>query len=313
MSLVINELSLVSSDFGSREEGKSLMEDFIDCVTQFQRITADNKIVMVGGVSNIMLTKDYSIHNWQSDKGVDKKYKDKYRSILNRGEYIDCDTYWNREFRIKEYKEVNAVGCAIAYEEESYVVSFKNHDLWKRNQIAGKYYLLEENSLYEDAAVNNISCLEHLSGLEVERKNQAVQMITSGQDLWEKREELYPHLVFCERVKIQLYQDTERIHIQGIMNKLERLEEYFSSFDGNFDYKLLGHRARCESESVENNPDLREMRRFQTPYGDSRYFFWHISFSGKYPGRIHFLPDGENRVCIIGHIGHHLPTQKFRT
>lgn len=75
----------------------------------------------------------------------------------------------------------------------------------------------------------------------------------------------------------------------------------------------VGYGCRSESESVENNTELRSLRTFRTPYGKEEFFSWHISFAGNFPGRIHFIPDAEHKVGIVGYIGKHLPTGKFPT
>ena len=91
------------------------------------------------------------------------------------------------------------------------------------------------------------------------------------------------------------------------------LEDYFATYEGVFDKNEVGFGCRTESESVKKDKELNEYRKFVTPYGKEEYFYWHISFPGNYPGRIHFLPDPEHRVGIVGYIGKHLPTSKFST
>ena len=136
--------------------------------------------------------------------------------------------------------------------------------------------------------------------------------ITSGQDLWEKREKLYPNLIFCENVKDNLYQDSEKYHIMNVMTRLNRLQQYFSAYDGRYEPKKLGMNARTESDTVKKEPSLKNLRLFRKPDGSEEFFFNHIGFSGKYSGgRIYFLPDDANKKCFIGYIGRHLPTKKF--
>ncbi len=128
-----------------------------------------------------------------------------------------------------------------------------------------------------------------------------------------KREQLYPHLIFCKEVKRQLEEARVSIQIQTIMKRIQILEDYFATYEGVFDKNEVGFGCRTESESVKKDKELNEYRKFVTPYGKEEYFYWHISFPGNYPGRIHFLPDPEHRVGIVGYIGKHLPTSKFST
>ena len=148
--------------------------------------------------------------------------------------------------------------------------------------------------------------------VESEKRKQQL-IISSGSELWEKRKQLYPHLVFCESVKKQLEEARVSIQIQTIMKRIQILEDYFATYDGEFDKSKVGYGCRNESETVKNDRDLKECRKFLTPFGKEDFFYWHISFAGNYPGRIHFLPDAEHKVGIIGYIGKHLPTKKYST
>ena len=130
--------------------------------------------------------------------------------------------------------------------------------------------------------------------------------------MWEKREILYPNLVFCENTKFQLFEDSEKYHILAVMKRLERFQEYFSTCDNQYDPNKLGMNARTESDTVKSDDDLKKYRLFKMPDGNEEYFFDHVSFSGKYTGgRIYYLPDNKNKKCYIGYIGRHLPTKKY--
>lgn len=200
----------------------------------------------------------------------------------------------------------------MAYEWDSYIVSFLSSELWEKEWMEGKYISIDAE---EDEAVKVRNCgiLDHVDQLITsERKRQSL-IISSGTELWEKREQLYPHLIFCKEVKRQLEEARVSIQIQTIMKRIQILEDYFATYEGVFDKNEVGFGCRTESESVKKDKELNECRKFVTPYGKEEYFYWHISFPGNYPGRIHFLPDPEHRVGIVGYIGKHLPTPKFST
>ena len=144
------------------------------------------------------------------------------------------------------------------------------------------------------------------------QRERILEGISSGQDLWESREKLYPNLVLCNNVKDQLYHDSEKTHIFAVMKRLQHLQNYFSQHHESYNPDELGFDARTESESVKTNPKLRNDRKFRLPDGTEEYFFDHIGFTGKYKGgRIYFLPDCKNQRCYIGYVGQHLSTQKF--
>lgn len=313
MPLIINELSLTSMSDFNVTEGKKLFQEFIECIDEYQRISSDKELVIIDQFPYIDIAQAYSLQQWRKDKSVEKKYQDKFRSILNRGEYVYSNNYLDREFKIENLNVKNAVGCLIAWENHDYMVSLRSDVYWQQEKIMGNYYSIENDEEEINAAVDNIYDIDFFEGFQNSLRKKAYPLISSGSDLWDKRELLYPHLVFCDRVKAQLLSLSNKIHLTQVMKRLERLEEYFKDFDGNFDCNELGYRARSESDTVKNTPELRNMRRFATPFDESICFFWHISLPVDYAGRIHFHPDVERRLCLIGHIGPHLPTHKFRT
>jgi hypothetical protein len=316
MRLVLNELSLRSS-CKTIEDGHKLMQEFLENYTEMDRLISRKGVILMEAFHNLKLTQDYSIHNWFEDKRVEKRLKDKYRSLLNRSQYVNEDDYCNSEFNVIEFHpKTNAIGCLVAYEREEFVISLRTHELWDEDTINGVYFSVKNDFKYDEpinVSILNISCKLHVIGFSQNVIKDIYPLICSGQDLWEKKELLYPHLVFCESVKDQLILDTEKIHIEQIMKRLRKMEEYFSNFDGNFDCNKFGLGARSESESVVKNDEYKQQRVIRTPYGEDRAFYWHIGFAGKFPGRIHFFPDSERKNCLIGYIGKHLPTPMYST
>lgn len=257
----------------------------------------------------------YTIHDWLKDPRVPQKEKAFFRTLINRGNLLRQEDFYGSEFFLTiENKQVSALGCLAAYEQDSFVVSFLTADLWKKEYLSGCYVSLWEEEYREgNAEVRNCSAYEHIEKIEREERNRNRLHISSGDELWEKREALYPHLIFCEQVKEQLKEARISLYVQNIMKRLQILEDYFAVYQGIFEKEKLGFGCRYESESVQNDRKLRELRRFKTPYGEEKYFYWHISFPGNFPGRIHFLPDPAHKLGIIGYIGKHLPTEKFST
>lgn len=316
MRMILNELSLCSN-CKTIEDGHKVMQEFLENYTEMDRLLTEKGIILMNTFHNLMLAEDYSIHSWTADKRIEKRLKDKFRSLKNRSQYVNEEDYGNSEFKVVEFnQEMQAIGCLIAYEREDIVISLRTHELWDEGIIKGLYFSLSDdfkNDEQINVSVPNISQQTHVVSFRQSAIQDTCLLISSGQDLWEKKEIFYPHLVFCKSVRDQLLEDTEKIHIEQIMKRLLKMEEYFATYDGVFDCKLLGLDARQESESVLNSEKYRQQRIFRTPYGDQRAFYWHIAFAGKFPGRIHFLPDEERKNCLIGYIGKHLPTPTHRT
>lgn len=69
-----------------------------------------------------------------------------------------------------------------------------------------------------------------------ERKRQPL-IISSGPELWATREQLYPHLIFCDEMKGQLEEARVPIQFQTIMKRIHILEDFFATCEGEFDKK----------------------------------------------------------------------------
>ena len=243
---------------------------------------------------------------------VPKREKDLFRRMANKHQLLDKSHYWSSEFTVQMPNgSVSAVGCLAAYEAESYVISMQTLPIWEQEEIKGIYISAEEDD--RRVVIRNCCLPEHVDSLLKEERQKNFRMVSSGRELWEKRESIYPHLLFCECVKKQLEEARNSLHIKMIMQKLQVLEDYFMDYDGRFEKDKAGFGCREESESVKNNDRLRKMRVFELPDKSKAFFSWHISFPGNFPGRIYFLPDAKKGVGIIGYVGKHLPTKNYTT
>ena len=317
MYAMMNELSMRQdlSDATTERDVQLLIEDFAN---EFHKLNVGGCVEGLIAVSNFYtseLAEGYGILQWLSSPDVEEKYKRKIRSIINRCNWIEAGQFPLSELKVDcGVSKESAIGCLAAYERNEEVVSFGTCALWRGAQIAGMYYTIDEETEAETEAeiqVKNYTPARFAS-IRENAQERLFKEISSGQDLWDRKEALFPHLKFCDSVKSQLLGDPERFHVVMVMKRLQRMDEYFASCGDVYDPKVLGLDARTESETVRNDPELKEYRKFQLADGSFAYFFDHISFSGKYCGRIHFLPDAPNGMCTIGYIGRHLRTKKFK-
>ncbi|MCM1541230.1 MAG: hypothetical protein NC121_08210 [Blautia sp.] len=310
--MILNELSIRGNGMNREEMNHAVSQLLKTCRKLFHE-KGDRDFYYTAELLTTELISGYTIHDWLQDSGVSQQEKAFLRTIINRKQLIDGMDFPGSELivEVEGGEKISAVGCLAAYESESYVVSMDTSVLWRAEEITGTYVTLEQDD--RQVSVENCCYEEQLHRLSEKEKNRMKLMVSSGKELWEKRELLYPHLRFCDCVQGQLGEARISLHIQIIMKRLQILEDYFKGYDGMFDKNDVGYGCRGESETVENNDDLRRLRVFRTPYGKEEFFGWHISFAGSFPGRIHFLPDPAHRLGIVGYIGKHLPTGKFST
>ena len=315
MLLTFNELSAKTTSISSQYDAQQLILEFATFCQKLNKTNAIDDIIFPSDFYSIALYDGYGLSQWLFDKNVSqqhrqflKRFLDKYRNSFDRNST-------EGEFSVSIDGEVhNSIGCAFALERDHTLLSLATHDFWKSNSIAGNYSFINQDEEFqiESRTIDNVSTITPDSDVVNFQRERILEGISSGQDLWEAREKLYPNLVLCDNVKDQLYHDSEKTHIFAVMKRLQHLQNYFSQHHESYNPDELGFDARTESESVKTNPKLRNDRKFRLPDGTEEYFFDHIGFTGKYKGgRIYFLPDCKNQRCYIGYVGQHLSTQKF--
>lgn len=310
--MILNEVSIRGNSM-SRVEINHAISQLLRVCQRLSHEKDDRDFYYTTELLTTELISGYTIHDWFQNPEVSQKEKAFFRTIINRKHLIKETDFPGSELIVEVEcgQKMTAVGCLAAYESESYVVSMNTSVLWQMEEIAGTYVTLERDD--QEVSVENCCFEEQLTSLGDREKARMRLFVSSGKELWEKRELLYPHLCFCDCVQEQLEEARITLHIQMIMKRLQVLEDYFKDYDGRFNKNDVGYGCRGESETVEKSDDLRRLRVFRTPYGKEEFFGWHISFAGNFPGRIHFIPDAEHGLGIVGYIGKHLPTGQYTT
>ena len=315
MFFTFNDLSAQNNSFQTEADAKSEIEQFVDFCKLLSSISAVDEMVFPETMVSMPLFRDYTIGKWFFDATVPKnkrqfimRFFDKYRRYYSKKDIEGecCITI--------DGQHCVALGCTFALEHNHTALSWSTNSEWIKTTICGKYTFLDEYGeiLTDDCCIENVWTNMKLEQITEIQRQEISSSISSGQDLWEKRQKLYPSLVFCENVKDQLFDDSEKYHIVAVMKKLDRFQEYFSCCSDTYNPDELGMGARTESETVKSTPALSKFRKFRLPNGNEEHFFDHVGFNGKYSGgRIYFLPDNCNKRCFIGYIGRHLPTKNF--
>ena len=314
MFLTLNELSVHCPE-NTVENAKLILDEFVLFCKTLQDKSIIDEIVFPESLYSISLCNSYGLSQWLSDDNVMTKHKQFFMRFLDKHcRYYNSQNV-NGEFSVCINEQIHtSVGCAFAIEHCHILLSLPTNKFWETKVISGEYSLLDEFNKIQtsEQCIGNVWTRLSQEEIVSTYRKEIFSDITSGQDLWEKREQLYPNLIFCDNVKKQLFDDSEKYHINAVMKKLDRFQEYFSNCSSTYNPKDLGMGARTESETVKSDPALKNLRLFKLPDGKEEYFFDHVGFSGKYSSnRIHFFPDAPNKKCYIGYIGKHLKTDKF--
>lgn len=315
MLLTFNELSVQTTSLSSQRDAQHLICEFATFCQRLNSTNVVDDIIFPSDLYSTSLYDGYGISQWLFDRNVPQQHRQFLKRFLDKHRNSFDRNITEGDFSVSiDEKSYNSIGCAFALERGHTLFSLATHNFWESNSILGNYSFLNQSGELqsEQRGIDNISTITPEKDIVNFQREKMLEEISSGQDLWELREKLYPNLVLCDNVKDQLYHDSEKFHILAVMKRLQHLQNYFSHYHESYNPDDLGFDARTESESVKTNPKLKNDRRFRLPDGTEEYFFDHIGFTGKYKGgRIYFLPDCKNQCCYIGYIGQHLSTQKY--
>lgn len=310
----LNELFVCNK---SKEQCKEAFDEFLEILNKLKREKLLDSLFVPRDFLSYYIAENYTINDWLCDSTVNMNRKQFFRTCFGKANFYGLENL-NGEVRFQiSDSSIRGIGATFSKEhfDEPIMASIVTDEFWNQDKVIGLY-----SGLTDDAELikKEIKLLNIFKGFDLERysnskRNDIYRNITSGQDLWEKRDKLFPNLTFCESVKKQLYEDGERYHILKVMERLQKLQDYFAQSHDRYDPTEMGMNARTESETVKSNPVLKQLRVFRLPSGKEECFFDHISFtSGKYSaGRIHFFPEVEKNNCYVGYIGNHLPTKQY--
>ena len=263
-----------------------------------------------------LLASDYPLQRWLNDSEVDREEQRFIKTLATKSPFsqdivnLEVQEIESNlaacEFR---YQGNIAIGLGIAFTLDTIAVSLLSDNCWDCSHLNVDVISadVDDESL---SVVRHTSRREHLHAHIGWIKTIIQDNLIDGAALWNKRSELFPNLQFCDSVKKQL--ENLRIGdsmLPPIRKKLFELQNYSETWlVGGFNAELIGCKATPESEATLKK--YLQERTFLCPDGQNRIFSWHVRLT-PLPWRIHFYPEHQSQI-IIGYIGSHLPTAKFK-
>jgi hypothetical protein len=193
-------------------------------------------------------------------------------------------------------------------------ISFNSESLWNSSRIKLELIHIDENGELIEESVEVLHASqknhvhEHANGIQ--KRLQPDRL--NGMELWNRRDELFSSLQFCNAGNKQL-----RRLLTG-EKKLELVLEVLSVLDKcakNWQAGSFSLEGYPFEESGESEPTLNQYwreRTFLCPDGEERLFERHVKLK-ECNWRIHFFPEVKTTKVIIGYVGIHLPTDKYPT
>ena len=190
--------------------------------------------------------------------------------------------------------------CAL---DDSVAVSFPTSPGWDRDRIVVEFRELLPDGTFSDESeeIDHLSRAGHAEPICLRYQESRRANLRSGEELWRRRREAFPNLLFG----LDVEDDVAALpHLRTAINRLSELDAAAADWsDGPAPPWTC--KVTNESARVQNNPQLREARRFRSRSGAHEFFFWHARFGNH--GRIHLRFDAAAHEVEIGYIGRHLP------
>lgn len=318
--LILNELSL--GNLASNEQtAQQLMSEFIKTIKAIKAQGVKVNLRTKDNLYTIIIAPNYPIRRWFSDANELERVfiktlatKTPFSSDIANSEIQDIEN--NASLCEFNYQGKLAVGLGIAYVLNTIAISFLSEECWdcSRLELEYRWFNKNEELVYEIVEVIHASrsshVQEHIDFIQ-QIKERIREGVDDGVELWQRREELFPNLEFCETVKKQLENiRTGQLELQPVVNTLSEMQKCCENWNEGY-FNLEKYPVEESGESRVTLDRYAEERTFLCLDGQERLFERHIKLRFC-NWRIHFFAEKPGKV-IIGYVGRHLPTVKYRT
>jgi len=312
LDLFLNELSyrVPAEDVRS---AKNTMANFVAVLSSLKRATVRlpnaPRLRTHENFQAAILAPDYSVAKWRGDTAVDHVQRLLFKTYAAQAPFLhNIPTETTREFpELYEYQfdGTACLGLGFAHLLEGIAVSLATEPCWDASSIEVMAQYLTDDSdetfgvrIPHASTIPNINENEPFLATRLADENPPPKTL---KEMWEKREQLFPHLAFCDGVEDQLESLEPVQHLNGVLSSLVGYNEYsriWSEEAEEFNPHAMLH---VTPESPGRLRQYREQLTFVWD-GQSQLFSFHGRFTPR-AGRIHMWPDLANRRIVIGYIG----------
>ena len=306
LEMVLNELSL-KTPASDVYTARHLMSELIATLRQAKASGVKRVLRTSDEIHSLELAPNYHIYQWRNDPEVDREESRFFKTLVTKAPFwTDEFEALKNEFDLSEIRYqgdiVNGIGFALII--DGLPVSFNSETRWNNSHLTLEVLRIDDNQeiINETLEIIHASCGKHLKEHNSWIQNRLRTEVFSGEELWNRREELFPNLEFCDDVykQINCLDDSKPIFRQ-VTKKLFELEESSKNWiDGAFKLETLASKASVESQSRIKQFDS-ELS-FICSDGKKRLFSLHVRIT---PGawRLHFCTELGPGKIIIGYIG----------
>lgn len=308
LEMVLNELSLLTPA-ADVSTARQWMSDFITTVRTATTQGVNRVIRTQSDFQSTILASDYPVARWRNDQAVDREARLFFKALITKAPFLTdvsdsqkiAETVDLSEFK---HQGVQASGLGIAYLMDTLALSLISENRWDCNRLQMEVRRLGEDGEIIDKTVEIIhaSRSKHVQEHTAWLKHRIRTGVRDGVELWNRREELFPSLEFCEDVRSEMQSlGSSNPMLQQVKKRLFELEHYCESWKtGVFDSDSLPSKTSPESES--RLQQFRQKLTVRCPDGEERIFSLHVRMTPG-PWRLHFSVELGPGKIIIGYIG----------
>lgn len=319
LDIVLNEVSLINAAHDITTS-KQLMSDLFDTIAEAASVVGRGnlniEVCTPRNLAALPLAPGYPVGRWLNDRTVDERQRRLFIALATKKPYIDDITESSEEEFL--FQQISVKSLGYAFLKDALAVSLRAEPCWDQKHLELEHHQLDDDGELTVELVKvmhasrSVHVQEHFYWIRASLQIEAQLLISDGTALWKRREELFPHLLFCSSVESQLQQILSgSLMLKPIIKKLLELERFCKDWlDGPFDHRRIA--CTVSPESSRTLQEYGQERTFLCYDGNTRTFSWHIKLTPN-AWRIYFYPLEDERQLIIGYIGSHLSTVKYST
>ena len=303
--MILNHASVGVYDSSIRDASEHLRDVTVG-MGQLVRCGAVGTTMRIASSGHEILQSGYSLYDvWVELQG---RYRDEskfFGQLLGKSKSLDSEQLIPYEERTLPAGE--GLPLIFAAIEDGVLIGFPSEPRWDCDQLVVEFdELLPDGDLDKRSEeIDQLTRASHAASICDRHRSSIAEGI--GNDpirLWEKRQNVFPHIQFGLDVEQHLKREAN--HLLQIIKKLKFLDQAgkeWAKTGGSM--PPWGKSVSPESDSVMSNRVLRGQRYFRSQSSSKELFEWHTRFAGG--GRIHLRFNAATRTIEIGYIGPHLP------
>lgn len=300
-------------------EARRRMSAMFATVRALRRVGFEGVVHTIKGIQSVEIAPGYRIADWLKDPDVLRDEQERIRALWGGTPYVPA-LYSESELEsgtLVEYQHAGTpvYGLGLADLWDTFALSVAGDSRFEIDPVVVTRYVVTAGGSShgaEEVDICNLTFKEDVVAREPWILSRLTKGLEDGHDLWERRNELFPHLTFCGRTRQQITQ------IQGgsavfkqVFQHLRVLNATTRDWDGGV-FQPVGIRSSSESRPTLEHRVHGPKRDFSTPSGVFR-FSDHTKMIGLNM-RIYYMPHpGSTYTTYVAYVGPHLSTVDYPT